>query len=419
MPSATTDIAIIGAGIVGSCCAWQLVRMGQTVTFIDPEPPGSMTSYGNAGAISPDMVAPFSIPGMIYRLPGWLLRDDGPLKIQWRSLPQLLPWLRVFFRHANLDSARQLAGAQHALMRQVTTDHLAISEATDQSHLLARNGAWAIYGNERNYLKDRLSRQLQDELGISASRIDRSAALNMEPDLHLPGDALVLDLPDWMHVRDPGAYSGGIAAAAVQAGATRMEDRVEDIRIRPDGQFQLQMKSGRTLRARKLLIAAGVWSQPWVAQFDGPVPLTAKRGYHLMLNDPGVRLRRPLHISHRQFMLTPMAGGIRVAGTAEFAAADTPPDWRRADRLGGQARAFFPTIELGAACRWMGRRPMMADGLPVLGESPSQPGLYYAFGHGHWGLTQAPTTGKLLARLISHGDAGFDLSPYSVERFIR
>ena len=388
------------------------------MALIDPEPPGSMTSFGNAGAISPDMVAPFSLPGVMGRLPGWLLRRDGPLRIQWRHLPQLLPWLRVFFRHANLPAARQLATAQHALMCQVAADHLEISAATGSSHLLAKNGAWAIYGNESNYQQDAYSHQVQEAFGIQATRMSVADAISHEPDLSLPEDAVILDLPDWMHVRNPGAYTGRIAAAAANAGVEQVEARIQQIEARPAGGFALQTDHNQTVRADKVIMAAGVWSKPWAEQFDGRIPLAAKRGYHLMLTQPGITLNRPLHISHRQFMLTPMSDGIRVAGTAEFAAPDAAPNWQRADRLGEQAREFLPDIDLTRSRRWMGRRPMLADGLPVLGASTNQPGIFYAFGHGHWGLTQGPTTGKLLARLISQGDAGLDLSPYSIQRFL-
>ena len=63
---------VVGAGIVGACCAWQLQRRGMQVTLIDSEAPGQSTSFGNAGCISKTSVFPFSYPGVIRKLPGWL-----------------------------------------------------------------------------------------------------------------------------------------------------------------------------------------------------------------------------------------------------------------------------------------------------------------------------------------------------------
>ena len=243
-------------------------------------------------------------------------------------------------------SARQLAAAQHALMAQVTDDHLEISGATGLSPLLARKGAWAIYGSEENLEKDAHSHAIQEEFGVRIRRLDAAPALAREPDLSLPDGAVVLDLPDWMHIRDPGAYAGGIAAAAVEAGARILTAQVERIAPRSGGGFEIRTDDGRSVRSQKLIVAAGVWSRRFARQFDVSIPITAKRGYHLMLTQPGVQLNRPLHISHRQFMITPMSGGIRVAGTAEFAAENAPPNWQRAERLGEQAREFLPDISL-------------------------------------------------------------------------
>ena len=112
-----------------------------------------------------------------------------------------------------------------------------------------------------------------------------------------------------------------------------------------------------------------------------------------------------------------MKDGLRLAGTAEFAALETPPDYRRARVLIEHARRYLPDLECEEATEWMGQRPMMADSLPVIGPSPSHPQVLYAFGHGHYGLTQGPTTGRIIADLVSGADPGLDLEPYRFDRF--
>jgi D-amino-acid dehydrogenase len=66
---------------------------------------------------------------------------------------------------------------------------------------------------------------------------------------------------------------------------------------------------------------------------------------------------------------------------------------------------------------WMGVRPCMPDMIPVVGAIPGQPGLWGCFGHSHQGLTLGPTTGRLLAEMMS-GEAPFvDPHPYRADRF--
>ena len=74
--STDTSVTVIGAGIVGICCACYLQRSGYQVTLIDREEPGMQTSFGNAGGISPGSVAPIGMPGMWQQIPGWLVDDN-------------------------------------------------------------------------------------------------------------------------------------------------------------------------------------------------------------------------------------------------------------------------------------------------------------------------------------------------------
>ena len=110
---------VIGGGIVGISCALFLQRDGWMVTVVDPSDPGSpdQTSYGNAGSISSSSVMPTALPGVIKQVPKMLADPTGPLAIQWRYLPRLLPFLASFLRYssrANVEaSGRAIAGLIH------------------------------------------------------------------------------------------------------------------------------------------------------------------------------------------------------------------------------------------------------------------------------------------------------------------
>jgi D-amino-acid dehydrogenase len=65
----------------------------------------------------------------------------------------------------------------------------------------------------------------------------------------------------------------------------------------------------------------------------------------------------------------------------------------------------------------MGFRPSMPDSLPVIDRSSKHPNAYFAFGHGHLGLTLAAITGRLVADLVARRASGFDLAPYRIDRF--
>ncbi len=73
---------IVGAGIVGLSVAYHLRRQGVAVIVIDRAPEGDKASYGNAAGIAVTEVVPASVPGLIWRVPGWLIDPLGPLAIR-------------------------------------------------------------------------------------------------------------------------------------------------------------------------------------------------------------------------------------------------------------------------------------------------------------------------------------------------
>jgi D-amino-acid dehydrogenase len=112
-----------------------------------------------------------------------------------------------------------------------------------------------------------------------------------------------------------------------------------------------------------------------------------------------------------------MEQGIRLTTGAEFAARTAPPTPVQFDRLLPDARALFPLAEPAEAAPWMGCRPCFADSRPVIGRAPGHPGLWLAYGHGHWGLTLGPATGRLLAEMMTGATPFCDPAPYGADRF--
>ena len=118
-----------------------------------------------------------------------------------------------------------------------------------------------------------------------------------------------------------------------------------------------------------------------------------------------------------KFVCAPMNMGLRFAGTAEFAGYDAPPNWQRAGILEQQARAMFPGVRMEKMTRWMGRRPSLPDGLPVLGIAPKFANAYFAFGNSHFGMSAGPVMGRLVTDLVAGRKPAIDVTPFRAERF--
>jgi D-amino-acid dehydrogenase len=173
--------------------------------------------------------------------------------------------------------------------------------------------------------------------------------------------------------------------------------------------------------ASRAIIAAGARSAPLAALAGDRVPLETERGYHIAIASPEATPRHPIMPSDGKMANTVTAGALRIAGQIELAGVDAPPNWKRADILRDFALRTYPglprDLQADRVSMWMGHRPSMADGLPVIGPATGCADVVHAFGHGHIGLAAGPLTGALVADLVAGRDPVIDPAPYRVSRF--
>lgn len=406
---------VLGAGIVGASCAFHLQKQGFEVTLISPELPGQSCSFGNAACIATSGVVPLSYPGLIRKVPRWLVDPLGPMSIRLRDFPSLLPWFWHFWRVSNMEKLEELAAAQASLMQTVLSDFDAILAATGLSHLKASPGTIHIYDTEAQYQADLWQLEMSARFGFDFHRLTPADLKSMVPCLKLDDGVAVL-VPDWHHLLNPARVTAGIAEYCFKNGAQWIQDRVTSVTAKKAG-ITIETESGRQIVGDQLVIAAGAWSNSIARQLDYSVPLIGKRGYHSQVSAPGITLDHPVMSVSRAFVMTPLEDGLRIAGTSEFAALDAKPDYRRAKVLLKQAGFYLEGLKAEGVTEWMGRRPMMPDSTPVISRSPRQSNVFYAFGHGHYGLTQGPTTGRIVADIVAGNPPTIELDAFRFDRF--
>ena len=118
------NTVIIGAGIIGLAIAHHLQKDGVNVTVVDRDPEGDKASFGNAGGFAVTDVVPASVPGLMWRVPRWLIDPLGPLSIRPLHAPRLIPWLLRFSRSGSLAESSRIAKALSALNSRTYDDLL-------------------------------------------------------------------------------------------------------------------------------------------------------------------------------------------------------------------------------------------------------------------------------------------------------
>lgn len=414
-PDDDPAVTIVGAGIVGICCALSLLEKGMTVRIIDRDPPARGASQGNAGVVSPWSCVPQSIPGLWWHVPKWLLDPEGPVAIRWGYLFQVLPWAWRFLRAGRADRLPAAADAMLALNRpnvELYRHHLADTGHED----LLRDAFYVhLYRKATAANLGDLVWQIRTQHGAPVELIDGNTLRQLEPALSPEYQAAVL-IKDTARAFSPGRLGEVLAEKACRMGAELTQTNVHRLLPGNDRGWRLDTDRG-ALAAENVVLAAGAWSARLLKPLGIRVPLEAERGYHLVFRDPGVTLNHLIMEVDRKFVSSSMEAGLRSAGTAEFAGLDAEPDYRRAQIFKRLSKRMLPALNTEDAEEWMGTRPSFPDSLPCIGEIPGQPNLVVAFGHSHYGFGMSPMTGKVVADLVSGAPPGIDLSPYRIDRF--
>lgn len=414
-PSNGHQVTVVGAGIVGMATACHLLQDGHEVTVLDRGAPGEGCSFGNAGGVSEGSCVPLAMPGILAKVPGWLLDPEGPLHLRLGHLPKALPWLLRLLRASRSAEVERIADGLRALHRLTFDAYDPLLTWAGCAELIERRGRLLLYESQAELAADDAALKLRRERGVQVEILNQDELRQLEPAL-APIFTHAAFLPEQGQCANPFRLVQSLAAKFTADGGVIERAEVQTIAFEDDRPRRLHTDRGIRPFDR-LVVAAGAWSGTLARQLNSPVPLESERGYHVTVANPGVLTRIQAMWVRRAFVATPMEMGMRFAGTVELAGLDAPPNPVRAKVLLEHGKRMVPGIETAEVSTWMGHRPGLPDTLPVISRSPHFEHVHFAFGHGHTGLIAGAVTGQIISDLIAGRAPPVDISPYRIDRF--
>jgi len=358
-------VAVCGAGVIGAAVAWFLAKAGATPVVIERTAVACAASGKSGGFLALD----------------WC--DGTPVERLAR---------RSFALHAALAEALP----ERWGYRRVPTLHL-------------------HYAAGHPPARDR-SRGLPAWLGPATVPVGR------------------LGTPETTAVLQPAAFTRGLLDAAIAAGGELVEARVTDLVRTSDGRVGGVVAEAETISADAVVIAMGPWSN-LLATLELP-RVHALEGTSLVFRLADGRLAdgptEPAAFfvdylgsdgSHDSPEVVVRSDGtVYVSGLSAQPPlpadpAHVTPVPGTADRLLAMVRAFAPGLaNAPVVARQACFRPLLRDGLPLIGPVTGAPGAFVATGHSVWGMLNAPATGELVADLVLGRSPGIDPTPFAVDR---
>jgi glycine oxidase len=354
------DVLIIGGGVIGLTCAYDLAREGLSVTLADRAAPGSEASWAGAGILP----AP--------------PRQGAPLhELSARLFPELSNELRA---ETGIDNGYQ------------------------------RSGGIEVLADPEPTLREWQSK------GIQFERLTGDGLRQLEPALALRADNVFL-LPGMAQVRNPWHLR-----ALEEACRRRSVNILADCEVTgletQDSRITGAKTSTGKLGARDFLIATGAWTRGLLEPLGLSLPIRPIRGQIALLN-----AERPL-FSHivvvgKHYLVPRADGRVLIGSTEEDVGFDKRTTAQAITDLLAFAVGAVPALAGAAVERcWSGLRPGSPDENPFIGAVPGYENLFLAAGHFRSGIELSPATGVLIRDLLCRRPPALSLAPFLPDRLM-
>ena len=417
-------VVVVGAGLLGLSTAYALGRDGHRVSLVDARKgPGLGTSFANAGMLSPSLTDPWNSPGIFWKMLRWLGREDAPFLLRPSAVPSLVGWgARFFWQSGTGRYERNWASNLRLGLYSMEV----LDELSDRHGLAFGRGRAGILKVFRN----------QEELEAGLRQADFLARHQVETRALGPGE--VVDVEPAL-ASAAGSLAGAIHHPIDEHGDARAFCQALEGLLRESGsalhyatRAQGLLREGNRIAALEtdrgpmeadaFVLAAGSPTVKLAASAGVRVPVRPAKGYSITVerDDTCEQPAMPVVDDSLHVALTPMAGQLRVAGTAEFAGHDSQLRPSRVQNLLDVLGLIYPRCAASTRAPelnpWCGHRPLSADGVPILGATPLA-NLFLHTGHGPLGWTLAAGSGRMVADLVTGREPALPPEFYGLARF--
>jgi D-amino-acid dehydrogenase len=412
-------VVVIGAGIIGVTSAYYLRQAGLDVTVVERNSGVAQeASYGNAGVIAPAYVGPWAQPGMPRKVLANLLRPHAPIVFRPTLDRALWRWLLRWYRECALERfVRNKARMQRVAY--YSREQLRMLRERLSLDYEQTAGYLQLFRSLQEFERCAPARQILADAGVPHRVLSAEECRALEPAL-----ARTAALAGGVHMPDD--ETGNCAFFARQLKDIAEDDgvvfrfgaQVSAIDVQGGAMTGVQVDDTR-LAAELCVLAAGVESAAHLAALGIDVALYPVKGYSATVTVARHDQAPQLSVmdEDRKVAITRMGQRLRIAGTAEIG---TRRLRLRASALRNLIRTaidWFPAAAAYAQAQyWVGARPMLPDGPPLLGVTPIR-GLLLNTGHGSSGWAMACGSARIVADLAVGRQPEIDLDGLTLARY--
>ena len=409
------NILIIGAGIVGICTSIELIKKGYSVTLMDPNEPGSQTSYGNAGVITDSSLMIINNPQLLKSLFQLIFKNQTSFRYSKSFIFSRLIWVLRFLMFSHKNHVKFAAKALRELQVLSLNTHKKLIKKTNSNNIISKPGWLKLFKTSESYKKYSLELEVLNKHKAKYTTLNTTQIEKQFPDLEVKFFKGIL-FKNSIRVKSPLKLSKKYFNYFLESGGKFVQESCKDLQYIEDKWVIFSNKNKSYFD--QVVVSTGPWSKNILSNLGYNIPLAWERGYHHHFSTKKkISINPAIYDVEGGFVYSSNGSDVRVTSGVELTFLDAVQNEIQINESIQKLRKIIPLNKKLIDKPWLGSRPTIIDSLPMIGKAPRHKNLWFNFGHNHIGLSTSAGSAVIISEMIQNKKTSINADPFSPKRF--
>lgn len=409
------NILIIGAGIVGICTSIELIKKGYSVTLMDPNEPGSQTSYGNAGVITDSSLMIINNPQLLKSLFQLIFKNQTSFRYSKSFIFSRLIWVLRFLMFSHKNHMKFAAKALRELQVLSLNTHKKLIKKTNSNNIISKPGWLKLFKTSESYKKYSLELEVLNKHKAKYTTLNTTQIEKQFPDLEVKFFKGIL-FKNSIRVKSPLKLSKKYFNYFIKSGGKFVQESCKDLQYIEDKWVIFSNKNKSYFD--QVVVSTGPWSKNILSNLGYNIPLAWERGYHHHFSTKKkISINPAIYDVEGGFVYSSNGSDVRVTSGVELTFLDAVENEIQINESIQKLRKIIPLNKKLIDKPWLGSRPTIIDSLPMIGKAPKHKNLWFNFGHNHIGLSTSAGSAVIISEMIQNKKTSINADPFSPKRF--
>ncbi len=409
-------IVIIGSGIVGICTAVELINRGFSVTVIDPNEPGSQTSYGNAGVLTDASLMIINNPQLLKSLFSLIFKRKTSFRYSKLFVFSRLSWVINFLMFSKTKHMELAAEVLRELQVLSLKTHKKLINKTKSNNNIESPGWLKVFKTPLSFEKYAYELDILDKNKAEYTLLNTAEIKKQFPDLQIEYYKGVL-FKNSLRIKSPIELSKNYFKNFIKSGGSFCKEICKDIKF-INGNWTVFLDKNKKI-FDEVVICTGPWSKDFLSNLGYKIPLAWERGYHHQFSTKkDIDINPAIHDVDGGFVFSCNKNKVRITSGVELNFREAASNDEQINDVVKKLKTILPLKNKLTKTPWLGSRPTIADSLPMIGKAPKHKNLWFNFGHNHIGLSTSAGSGVVLADMIENKKTSINIHPFLPDRFM-